>query len=562
MNTKLKLLLLLFLICQYSLFAQEKMLKKGDKAFDKGNYSEAILNYKAVKKKNCLVNRKIANTYFILGDYNQSEKYFSTILDEDKCPNDLIQLSQILLDRDNYEAAILMLRVAEEKGANPSDVQTRMREIDALIEFRKGNTTLKLSPISMQPKGKSLGISDFGDGIVFSDLMSTKNNSSKKHQLIKISFVGNDFKSPNAIAEKLEPETTVGGACLSPDDNTMYYTRWFTRKGKQQMEIAFARKEKGDWIPKESIGFSSRKYSCCYPFLSADGSVMYFSSDMSGGFGGMDLYVSTKIGDNWSEPKNLGNVVNTAKNEIYPSLVDNQLWFSSDGRGGYGKLDLFFTSKNEDGSWAIVKNPGKPYNSLFSDYSMLEMRGVDMKLLISDREDKGLRDKIYSLEQLASDPVNTYFEKNSLKDELVIKNIDEAVVEKVYSFASDLKSIPYPNQKICFQNVYFDTNDKEFDKEAIKTLDRFYRFWKEFPELNIKINVHTDSKALENKSIEITDQFAEKAMEYLVGRGVDQAKIELKSWGKRFIMNGCGDNSDCLEHEHRMNRRIELIFVL
>lgn len=389
-----------FMFLHVTLFSQTKMERKGNKAFLKRDYSEAVRYLENVKDKDSELNRKIAESFFMLGDYQQSADFFNQIKEEDKVAADLFRLSEIDLAHDNYAAAVLYAEQAEELGADPSQLQIRLAAIREVMAFRKANQYPEISKIEPQPKGKCLGISMLPEGLVYSERSPGKLKKKVNFHLLLADYQGADFGSPKPYAPKLEPITDIGSLCLSPDGNTLYYTRWYMRRGKQQMEIAIATMRKGEWQAKESLGFCSRKYSCCYPFLSPDGDRMYFSSDMEGGFGGMDLYVSERNGNRWTKPTNLGPAINSAKNEIYPRMLpNNQLWFSSDGRSGYGEFDLFFTTKNDDGSWSPVINPGAPYNSAYSDYSIVGTSDSAVSLFVSDREDRGLRDQIFKLEK-------------------------------------------------------------------------------------------------------------------------------------------------------------------
>lgn len=626
---KLKLLVL-FLLLYNVLFAQSKFEKKGDKAFLKKEFAEAIIHFKNSKEINAVITRKIAECYFILGNYDESEKFFNSIKEEEKISTDLLYLSQIYLAKDNFAAAVLFIERAGELGAEPAEIQNSLGVVRELIEFRNENQDSKIIPIGVQPKGKCLGIFLQPEGIIYSDAGSSTIKSDKNYQLFIASGEGLEFASRKYFAGKLEPKTDLGAVCISPDGNTMYYTRWYVRKGKQQMEIAIAEKQNGEWISKKSLAFCNRKYSCCYPFLSPDGKAMYFSSDMEGGYGGMDLYVSQQEGRKWTEPKNLGVSINSAQNEIYPRMLsNNQLWFSSDGRAGYGKLDLFFTSKNENGAWAQVVNPGAPYNSQYSDYSILDIPDRNIQLFVSDREDKGLRDRIYQLKKETTEPVQIFVKdkqsKQFIKDvnisvrkafenkeialenkesnegkisfkipksefdkgilyEISIKksgyidqiieyypsnkkmnvevNLDRIVETNQFYFVPELMPIAYPDKKITFQNIYFEKNEDDFSEDAKKILDRLYRFWKEFPELGIKINGHSDSKGMEQMNLDISLQKAAEAKKYLVDKGMKPSVIEIGAWGEEFILNGCFDDSECSEKEHQENRRLELIFVL
>ena len=125
------------------------------------------------------------------------------------------------------------------------------------------------------------------------------------------------------------------------------------------------------WSNPEAFPYNSSKYNCAHGFMSADGQYLYFSSDMPGTLGGMDIYVSRREGNRWGVPQNLGAGVNTANNEIFPTLSEDGyfLYFSSDKPGGMGGLDIYRTtlpinSENE------VANLGYPVNSPYDDFGL------------------------------------------------------------------------------------------------------------------------------------------------------------------------------------------------
>jgi outer membrane protein OmpA-like peptidoglycan-associated protein len=108
-----------------------------------------------------------------------------------------------------------------------------------------------------------------------------------------------------------------------------------------------------------------------HPALSPDGKTLVFASDMEDSEGGMDLYISEKQGDVWSKPKNLGKNINTPLNEVFPYFSPSgTLYFSSDGHGGFGGLDIFATSL-ENESWTTPVNLLSPLNSSYDDFGIV-----------------------------------------------------------------------------------------------------------------------------------------------------------------------------------------------
>ena len=390
-------LFLLLVFIYISVQGQNRFMRRADKAFNRGDYPEAISNYRNLKEKNPEINRKLAQSYFFLKNYEQAEKYYQKIYDSEKTSQDLLNLSQIYLDHANYQAAILLTERALDAGADPDLISNRLKEIQKIVEGKEKITDLKLIPLEVQPKEKCLGITNSPDGLLFSNRSARNPNAPKTYQFFESKFLDGKYVDVKPFAYKLDNKIDLGAACFSADGTVMYYTRWYSRKGKQQMEIVEAEKRKGEWHAKALLPFNSRKYSCCYPYLSADGQSIYFSSDMPGGNGGMDLYVSKKTGKSWTKPVNLGDKINTPQDEIYPRILkDGTLWFSSDGHVGYGKLDLYYVARNASGVWGDVKNAGYLFNSSYNDYSILDKDKYH--LLVSDREERGLRDRIYKIE--------------------------------------------------------------------------------------------------------------------------------------------------------------------
>ncbi len=131
-----------------------------------------------------------------------------------------------------------------------------------------------------------------------------------------------------------------------------------------------------------------------HPALSADGKTMYFSSDRPGGYGGSDLYFTTKQTDGtWSEPINLGEKINTKADELFPYLYDDRtLYFSSGGHIGFGELDLFKASVAANQVQSVEILP-RPLNSEADDLGILiSPDNPDEGFVISNRYHGGFGD--------------------------------------------------------------------------------------------------------------------------------------------------------------------------
>jgi outer membrane protein OmpA-like peptidoglycan-associated protein len=169
--------------------------------------------------------------------------------------------------------------------------------------------------------------------------------------------------------------------------------------GKVSFMKIYASHKNGDgiWSPAEELPFNLDKSDACHPSLSADGERLYFSSNRSGGYGGMDLYVCEKVNGSWGNPINLGAKINTDKNDVFPFIhEDNTLYYSSDGAKSSGGLDIFYTAPDAKGGYKTPQNMGSPFNSNKDDFGFILNDKGKLGYLTSDRQGGKGADDIYS----------------------------------------------------------------------------------------------------------------------------------------------------------------------
>ncbi|HXC04458.1 MAG TPA: OmpA family protein, partial [Bacteroidia bacterium] len=139
-------------------------------------------------------------------------------------------------------------------------------------------------------------------------------------------------------------------------------------------------------------------YSVGQPSLTADGNTMYFTSDMPGGFGGSDLYRTTRdTKGNWSAPENLGNKINTEGDEMFPFVEQKNgvLYFSSNGRFGLGGQDIFLCALDGKKFGAVV-NAGTPVNTPSDDFAAIVNDELKTGYFSSNRAGGSGSDDLYS----------------------------------------------------------------------------------------------------------------------------------------------------------------------
>ncbi|GAB2597739.1 OmpA family protein [Spirosoma areae] len=165
-------------------------------------------------------------------------------------------------------------------------------------------------------------------------------------------------------------------------------------EGVNKLKLYTAVQQNGGWTNIEELPFNSDEYSVGHPTLSRDEQALYFASDMPGGYGGTDLYVTRYQNGRWTRPVNLGGVINTKGNEVFPFVDDaGNLYFSSDGHRGFGALDIFFATLSAGGTVQSVEHLDAPINSPQDDFGLITDAGRRGGYFSSNRRDDN--DDIY-----------------------------------------------------------------------------------------------------------------------------------------------------------------------
>ncbi len=199
-----------------------------------------------------------------------------------------------------------------------------------------------------------------------------------------------------------------GPAAFFKDASKVIFTRNNFNNGKakrssdgfNKLKLYMGDANKDGWKNIKELPFNSDEYSTGHPALSADEKLLFFASDMPGGFGGTDIYVSRYDGGTWSAPINLGITVNSKGNEMFP-FADKKgnLYFSSDGHAGLGDLDIFFIQMNGLTPKGRVINLGTPINSSKDDFGIVTDAFRKAGYFSSNRKRGGSDDDIYKFDR-------------------------------------------------------------------------------------------------------------------------------------------------------------------
>ncbi len=246
------------------------------------------------------------------------------------------------------------------------------------------------------------------DGLLFSSnrktnpFLTRRNREGVRLYELYLAPFGSDGEPgrPVRFAPYLGGDANVGPAAMSPDGNTLLFTRNYTggrklgRKQSNRLGLFTATRSGKQWTDITPFEYNNPAYNLSYPYISADGRYLFFSSDMPGGQGGFDIYMCEMRDGRWSEPVNLGPGVNSRYAEIYPFLHGSgRLYFASDRPGGKGGLDIWH-SDLAFGSWSSPGVMDEPINSEADDFAFYSGQGGLEGYFTSNR--RSFSDDIYS----------------------------------------------------------------------------------------------------------------------------------------------------------------------
>lgn len=239
---------------------------------------------------------------------------------------------------------------------------------------------------------------DFQYGVVY-----TNNNKEELLDLYESEKIDSlTFKQPKPLAKTINSKFNDGPACFNKQNTLMIFTsnskikpeKKIDEVNQKNLQLFLSEKKDNTWTDPELINFCKPEFNYCHPFLASDQNTLFFSSNIPDGYGGMDLYSSKLENNVWSEPVNLGSTINSSYNEVFPYISDdNILYYSSNDSLGFGGLDIYSFDLNDlnNSKKHLLE---KPLNSYFDDFGVfVESNGK--KGYFSSNRNKGNKDDIF-----------------------------------------------------------------------------------------------------------------------------------------------------------------------
>lgn len=402
-----------------SVFAQKSLVRKGDYYYKMFAYAKAIPYYeKALKKDSTIQDAvfRVANCYRLINNRERAQYWFAKAVTMPKCESIYkYYYAQMLMNSGKYAQSKVWMENFAVESPGDGRGQIFMRAFDTYKNFFADSSDYEVTRLDINSEDSDFGTAMYDGGIVFSsnrkrtDLVERTHTWTEKPFLTLYQARGKEktFRAPELFANSLQTKYNDGPVCFNKKGDEIYITRnnidgHKVHKSKEKvvkLKIYIAKNQGGSWGNLTPFQYNSNEYSCAHPALSADGKKLYFSSDMPGGQGGMDIYVCERQGSGWTVPKNMGDTVNTKGNEVFPVVMeDGTLYFSSDAHPGIGGLDIFYT-REINGQMMPVVNVGYPLNTAEDDFGMVYDAKNRIGYLSSNRLNKGFDDDIYSFKR-------------------------------------------------------------------------------------------------------------------------------------------------------------------
>ncbi len=394
----------------YSAEAQSwrKLKKDGDTAFEKGDFSAAADLYdkawqKSGNKKKELI-FKAGEAYYENRNYRKAAEAYQNVKDEnDEYPLVGLKYARMLKQDGQYDKATKAF--AEFRDGYTSSNKAILSDIIATeIEGSELGKTLpsQANPgVEIVTAGGNVNTSDneFAPLSFAKDLLYYSSNLGGQARIYRSVMSGTSW-GKGGTPENF-PVIKNGQYCqgtLTPDGQRFYFTICDAKGNfdnrKTRCEIYVIKRQANNWNQPERLSdlINPKGVTATNPHVvhKGDSETLYFSSNRTGGRGGLDLWYATRLisanNNDFSQPVNLGPVVNSPGDEMSPFVdaSDNRLYFASNGHPGIGGFDIF-SSRGEQINWLPVENAGTPFNSSADDYYWAKNVVGEGGFLVSNR---------------------------------------------------------------------------------------------------------------------------------------------------------------------------------
>ncbi|PIF30178.1 outer membrane protein OmpA-like peptidoglycan-associated protein [Flavobacterium sp. 9] len=640
-----KIYIITLLSLAVSSFSQgiDSKLIKGNKLYDEKAYSESMAAYEKVASsgfKSIELFEKLGDAYFFNSEFSEANKWYT----------ELFGLIGFIDPIYYYRYSQTLKSIGDDKNANDylsqfsklSNTDSRAVEYvdnkNYLSQIKDNSERYDIKDLDINTAYSDYGVAIYQDrSIVFASSRIPENGKSDKdgwtldnYSSLYSAMLSKDGSLGNAqpFASELHTKYHESNPTFSNDGKVVFFTRNSDKAQKVNsmnvvpLKIYKSTFENGKWGNVVELPFNSEDFSCAHPALSADNKILYFTSNMPGGFGNSDIYrVSVDVKTNtYGKPVNLGKNINTQGKEAFPWIsADNKLYFASDGHLGLGGLDVFRTTILKDDLNSKVENIGKPINSSFDDFGFLQLDNSDFGFFTSNRDGGKGKDDIYSFTEDREFAVEMEYMVVSKETQKAVAHAEITIYDKNHTVVGTTKTdrnglfkaivdsstkgktyyvkgiaSGYEKEEVVVESndinlkkgtillnlpkilitkgsdiakilsikeILFDTGKSNVRVDMEVELEKVLTVLEQNPNMKIDIRSHTDSRGSAASNKLLSDKRAKATRLWFISSGINATRLTAKGYGEERLLNKCSDGVKCTEEEHQMNRRSEFIVL-
>jgi len=557
---------------------------------------------------------RIAECYRLLHDYDNAELWYAQAVakPDKRFPDAVYYYGVTLQSNAKYAEAITQYEVYQ-AGKDPESVESRRatRNIGGCLNAQDSSRVKTEVIVTKLDSNINAGTATFAAGyygdpdVLLFTCAKQGNASTEERQKQGLDQYSTDLfiaHKMNGVWAKPQPVATSVGALNSPENEGaasvsfgrehLFFTRW--NEDGTECSIYMCRNVGETWLAPQKLNANVNVPGTrnMMPFLSNDGTTLYFVSDRQGGQGGLDIWKCQLDEEgNPGEAVNMGPGINTSDDEITPfyHFTSSTLFYSSNGLSGYGGFDIVKSSFNaDDNTWSAPRNLDAPFNSSRDDAYFTMDRSQQMGYFSSDREKcnvcgpgSGYCYKAYSFQNeplkfaikgfvydvetnepisnalltfkdvrgdsdpfyIITDSVGYYESELVLNQELYIKsqknkyfgdatNISTVGLTDDSLFVHDFYLTPIPLGEITIPGIEYDYNKATLRPESMKVLDDLAAFLELNDNLSVEIGSHTDARGSDTYNQDLSQRRAKSCVDYLISKGISADRLQATGFGE------------------------------
>ena len=604
---------------------------QGEEYYNAYEFKKAIKAFEKVVEKdtnNVYAYYRLAQSNYRMRDFKTAEHWANEVIKRksDLSGDEMFYYIEILAANEKYDEA----RYWFDKYKNNDKIsQYQLKRIEGFLknsDYKSYSESYIVQPVSFNSSESDFSPIYLSDTIVYVsgrkdglNIKSTfKNDGINYLNLYYVVEEGNGgFSEPKKFGKKIRTQYHEGPLTFYDDHSKVIFTQSKIRKrssfgdrmkrsedGTLNLSLYWADYQDGKIKNIIDFPYNNEEFSTGHPTVSDNDQYLIFSSNRPDGIGGSDLYLCHRVNNSWAPPINLGDVINTKGNELFPFLHGNMLYFASDGHKGLGQLDIFKVLLI-DGTATDLVNLGRPINSSMDDFALITNDGevgyfssnrgtprneeiysfvyqspiVDVEVIVVDslsnrklRSPKLYVSEVDSLEhwliphKVEGDSIYHFIVDTTLAHNVRAEASGYLLNKRTFTYAGGLKwVIPLQQlqvgQTIKLENIYYDFDKASLRDSSKLELNKLIGFLEENPTISIELSSHTDSRGRDEYNLDLSQRRAQTVVDYLIESGIDTERIVAKGYGETKPVVACPDPKDCTKEQHQLNRRTEFTIL-